>query len=143
MLQINFPDHDFKIKKKNSVTIIFDEVRKKWLELTPEEWVRQNFVQYLIQEKKYPAACIALEKLFLLGEMKKRFDIVVYKDHLPWILIECKKETMPLQESILKQVLIYNQVLKTDILVITNGRQSFATQIKENEFEILECLPVW
>lgn len=143
MLQINFPDHNFKIKKKNNTTIIFDKLRKKWLELTPEEWVRQNFVQYLIQEKKYPSACIALEKLFMLGELKKRFDIVVYKDHLPWMLIECKKENIPLKESILKQVLIYNQVLKTDILVITNGRQSFAARIKESVFEILEGLPVW
>ncbi|MEO7210427.1 MAG: type I restriction enzyme HsdR N-terminal domain-containing protein [Chitinophagaceae bacterium] len=143
MLQINFPDHDFKIKKKNNATIIFDVIRKKWLELTPEEWVRQNFVQYLIQEKKYPGACIALEKLFMLGEMKKRFDIVVYKDHLPWILIECKKENIPLQESILKQVLIYHQVLKTDILVITNGRQSFAAKVKEGSFEFIEDLPVW
>ncbi len=143
MLQINFPDHIFKIKKKNNATIIFDEIRKKWLELTPEEWVRQNFVQYLIQEKKYPAACIALEKLFMLGELKKRFDIVVYKDHLPWILIECKKENIPLQESILKQVLIYHQSLKTEILVITNGRQSFAAKVKESGFEILQNLPVW
>lgn len=143
MLEINFPEHNFKIKKKNDSTYIFDEIRKKWLALTPEEWVRQNFVQFLIQKQKFPSACIALEKLFKLDELKKRFDIVVYKNHIPWLLIECKKADMPLQESILKQVLIYNQALKTDILIITNGHQTFGVQVKNSGFSILQDFPEW
>ena len=143
MLQINFPEHEYKFKKQNDSTYIFDEIRKKWLELTPEEWVRQNFVQFLIQKQKFPSACIALEKLFKLGELKKRFDIVVYKNHIPWLLIECKKADIPLQESILKQVLIYNQVLKTNILIITNGLQSFGVRVNEKGFSILDHFPEW
>ncbi|MBS1730030.1 MAG: type I restriction enzyme HsdR N-terminal domain-containing protein [Bacteroidetes bacterium] len=143
MLSVQFPDHQFNLKKENNATFIFDEVRKKWLVLTPEEWVRQNFVQYLIKSKKYPSTCIALEKSFKLGEMKKRFDIVVYKNQVPWILVECKNEKIPLDESILKQVLIYHQKIKANILIITNGQQSFAVELKGDLSYQLQSLPEW
>ena len=85
MLIINYPEPEFRLKKEGSKEFIFDILRKQWLQLTPEEWVRQNFIQYLVKEKKYPASLIAVEKEIQLGELKKRFDILVYnKDHQPW-----------------------------------------------------------
>jgi hypothetical protein len=78
MLVINYPKPEFLIKQEGGKEIIFDPLRKRWLMLTPEEWVRQNFVQYLVREKKYPAALIAMEKMIKLGELRKRFDILVF-----------------------------------------------------------------
>ena len=91
MLMINYPEPSFRVKTEKGKECIFDPHRRKWLILTPEEWVRQNFIQYLIQVMNYPASLIALEKEIWLGEMKKRFDILVYnKDHQPWMIVECK-----------------------------------------------------
>src|SRR5882757_11124400 len=108
MLVINYPEPQFRIKKEMDKDWLFDPIRKKWLLLTPEEWVRQNFVQYLVRVKNYPAALIALEKELGLGELKKRFDILVYdRNHQPWMMIECKEMNVPLDESVLHQVLRY------------------------------------
>ncbi|UEG50179.1 type I restriction enzyme HsdR N-terminal domain-containing protein [Ferruginibacter lapsinanis] len=121
---------------------IFDAVRKQWVVLTPEEWVRQNFLQYLIQVKCYPASLIAIEKEIQLGELKKRFDIVVYDaSTLPWMIIECKEMNVPLDAAVLNQVLRYNQVLKVPFLVITNGSNTVAYSTKNNELIELLVLP--
>src|SRR3982751_128129 len=109
MLSIQFPEPDFRLKKEKEKDFIFDALRKKWLLLTPEEWVRQNFVQYLVQVKKYPAQLIALEKIIMLGELKKRFDILVYdSDHKPWMMIECKAPSIVLDETVVHQLLRYH-----------------------------------
>src|SRR5215510_4005408 len=122
MLTIKYPEPDFRIKKENDKDWLFDPIRKKWLVLTPEEWVRQNFVQYLIQVKKYPAALIAQEKLIQVGELKKRFDILVYNDHhQPLMMVECKAPSVPLTETVLHQLLRYHIAVPTGLLVITNG----------------------
>ena len=76
--------------------MIFDEYRKQWLHTYTEEWVRQNFLQYLVQVKRYPASLIAVEKEIYLGDLKKRFDIVVYKESKPWMIVECKEMKVPL-----------------------------------------------
>ncbi|MDQ6610054.1 MAG: type I restriction enzyme HsdR N-terminal domain-containing protein, partial [Bacteroidota bacterium] len=92
MIKINYPKYQFKIKKENNLEMIFDAFRKRWLVLTPEEWVRQNILQYLTEIKKYPAKLIAVEKEIYLGELKKRCDAVVYdRNTLPWMIIECKE----------------------------------------------------
>ena len=91
MLNINYPSFSFKIKQINNVDCIYDNIRKSWIVLTPEEWVRQNFIQYIIQTMQYPATLIAVEKEIKVGELKKRFDILIYKNNLPWMIIECKK----------------------------------------------------
>ena len=92
MLPVSYPDPTFKIKTDNGKELIFDGLRKRWVPLTSEEWVRQNFIQFLLQEKKYPSSLIAVEKEIKLGELKKRFDILVYdKEHRPWMMIECKE----------------------------------------------------
>src|SRR5688500_3845403 len=105
MIDIDFPAFDYKIKEEKGKEIIFDSFRKQWVLLTPEEWVRQNFLQYLVLRKKYPRSLIAVEREITLGDLKKRFDIVVFKEAKPWMIIECKEMNITLNESTLKQVL--------------------------------------
>jgi hypothetical protein len=131
MLTIQYPEPDFQIKKDEDKDIIFDSLRKKWLSLTPEEWVRQNFVHYLIKVKKYPATLIAIEKMIMLGELKKRFDILVYDtNHQPWMMIECKSPSVQLDETVLQQLLRYHISVPTGFLVITNGEYSYGTSFR-------------
>ncbi|HEU0063405.1 MAG TPA: type I restriction enzyme HsdR N-terminal domain-containing protein, partial [Flavisolibacter sp.] len=93
---VNYPEPDFRMKKEGDNTFIFDNIRKIWLLLTEEEWVRQNFIQYMTQVLKYPVAYIAVEKELILNEMKKRFDILVYdREFHPWMLVECKARQVP------------------------------------------------
>src|SRR4029079_4003204 len=124
MLQINFPQHNFRIKKENNRHLIFDEVRRLWVALTPEEWVRQNFLQYLIRVKNYSPSLISVEKMIKVGEMQKRYDIVVYKNNLPWMIIECKKNNVTINTAVIEQVIRYNMALSINYFVVTNGNQS-------------------
>jgi hypothetical protein len=106
MIEVLFPEPNFKMKKVGEKQYVFDTIRKVWLFLSDEEWVRQNFVNYLLKHMNYPSAMIALEKTIQLHELKKRFDILVYnKDHNPWMMIECKGHNIPLTENVLQQVL--------------------------------------
>jgi len=143
MLSIEFPAPDFRIKTEDQKDFIFDRLRKKWLLLTEEEWVRQNFIQYLIGVKKYPSTLIAQEKEIVLGELKKRFDILIYdKEHKPWMMIECKAGHISLDENVLQQILRYNISVPVQYVVITNGKISFAWQKKENELKLIKDLPM-
>jgi hypothetical protein len=143
MLQINFPQYNFRIKKENSKHLIFDEVRRLWVTLTPEEWVRQNFLQYLIQVKNYPLSLISVEKIIKVGELKKRYDIVVYKNNQPWMIIECKESNTAINTAVIEQVIRYNIALSTSYFVVTNGNASFAYEISGNSFTELTDLPVF
>ena len=129
-------------KKKDEKELIFDEVRKRWVVLTPEEWVRQNFLNYLIQIKKYPASLIAVEKKIKLGDLKKRFDIVVYdKNSKPRMIIECKEMNVVLDKKVLDQALRYNITLQAPYLVITNGSYCMAVSFENNMMTELDVLP--
>lgn len=142
MIKIAYPPHPFKIRQENNKEIIFDEVRKLWTRLTPEEWVRQNFLQYLLQVKKYPAALIAVEREIMLGELRKRFDLLVYNTgYQPWMMVECKSMNVTLNEKVLHQVLRYNLSVPVPVLVITNGSYVAALERKNGEARILEELP--
>jgi len=143
MLQVEYPSFNFRFKKENDKDLIFDEIRKKWIRLTPEEWVRQNFIQYLIQNKKYPASIIAVEKEIKLGNLKKRCDIVVYKSHLPWMIIECKEQNVVMNDVVLQQTLRYNITLQVQILVVTNGSLSYAFNIDNGTAKEINSLPEW
>jgi hypothetical protein len=142
MIIISYPEPAFRIKKENGKDFIFDALRKKWILLTPEEWVRQNFVQYLLLEKKYPSSLIAIEKEIRLGELKKRFDILVYDiKHQPWMMIECKSMEVPISESVLHQLLRYNISVPVNYLVLTNGVHCFAGSRKEGTLQELTEIP--
>ena len=142
MIKIKYPPYQAKIKKEATREFIFDEVRKRWVVLTPEEWVRQNFLQYIIAVKKYPASLIAVEKEVKLADLKKRFDIVVYdKDSRPWMIIECKEMNVELSKQVLDQVLRYNIAMQVPYLVITNGSYCMAFQCSDNKLIELDNLP--
>ncbi|MBL7734476.1 MAG: type I restriction enzyme HsdR N-terminal domain-containing protein [Chitinophagaceae bacterium] len=142
MIQIEYPDHHFRMKEEGGKEFIFDEIRRSWLRLTPEEWVRQNFVQYLLQVKRYPSSLLALEKRILVGELFKRFDILVYdRRHQPWMLIECKAMEVPLSGPTLEQVLRYNIAVPVPYLTITNGNACVVFQKKDDSLSALPALP--
>lgn len=126
MIIINYPNYSFKIKKNENKEFIFDTFRKRWVKLTPEEWVRQNFLQYLVQVKKYPESIISVEKELLLHDIKKRYDIVIYKQSKPYMIVECKEMNVELNDKTITQILTYNISLNVNILVITNGNNTFA-----------------
>jgi hypothetical protein len=137
MIKVEYPPYQPKIKQENNIEHIFDSYRNKWIVLTPEEWVRQNFLNYIVKVLNYPKTLIAIEKEIQLGELKKRFDIVVYdKNTQPWMVIECKEMDVPLTEKIMQQILNYNQSLKAKYLVITNGTTCMAFDVTTNQWVI-------
>jgi hypothetical protein len=142
MIKIEYPQHPFRIKNSNNQELIFDELRKSWLRLTPEEWVRQNFIQYLVQVMKYPSSLIAVEKEIQLGELKKRFDILVYDPGLqPWMMIECKEMNVEINEKVLHQLLRYNIAVPVRYMVITNGSYCVGYEKLNDKLGLLEYLP--
>lgn len=138
---IQYPPYNPRIKKEKEKEFIFDVLRKQWITLTPEEWVRQNFLNYLVQEKKYPPSLIAIEKEIIVGELKKRFDILIYKFNKPWMVIECKEMNIPLSQKVLQQVLNYNIQLQAKYVVITNGIENRGFTIIQNEINPIEAIP--
>ena len=143
MIKINFPKDKVKVKQQEGVNEIFDPIRKKWFLLTPEEWVRQNFVQYLLQNK-YPASLIAIEKEIKLGELKKRCDIVVYNRNMdPWMIIECKEMSVNLSEKTIAQILRYHITLPASFLIITNGSYTYGFEKKMDQFFEMDNMPAF
>jgi hypothetical protein len=143
MIAVQYPEPQFRMKNENGKQYIFDSIRKVWLLLTEEEWVRQNFVNYLITQLHYPSTVIALEKEISLNDLKKRFDILVYdREHKPWMLIECKEPKVNLNEDVLQQVLRYNISVPVEYIVITNGNTTVGWK-KGNQLELLETMPQW
>ncbi len=143
MIKIYYPHYPFKIKEEEiGKEFIFDELRRQWIRLTPEEWVRQNFVQYLVQIKKYPASYIAVERKMKLGEMNKRFDLLVFDSAArPWMMIECKAMNIALDKTVLWQVLHYNIAIPVKYLVVTNGEACYGYVKGVMDFEQIPVLP--
>ena len=144
MIQVNYPEPVFRFKEENGKEMIFDFIRKQWLFLNEEEWVRQNFIQFLVQELKYPLELIGVEKEIQLGDLKKRFDILVYdRDHKPWMLVECKAGEIDLDVKVLYQVLRYNISMPASFLVITNGNYTYAWEKAGDELKEIQQMPLW
>ena len=141
MIKIDYPEPRFRTKSENGKDWIFDEFRKRWIQISPEEWVRQNFLQWLVQIKKIPASLIAVEKEIKMGELKKRCDIVIYKESLPWMIVECKEMEVRLDEAVIKQILNYNVSLRVQYLIITNGSDTFAFELKDGKMILLSEIP--
>ena len=141
MNPIVYPSYPFKLQQVNGKDQIFDPFRKVWLVLTPEEWVRQNMLQYLVQTCQYPSALIAVEKTIQLGTLSKRFDILVYKDEKPWMIIECKEARVDINENTLSQILQYQQVLEADFLILTNGHTTVGAKIETGKWQALQHFP--
>ena len=141
MIVLPYPSYPFKIKAINGKDQIFDPFRKIWVVLTPEEWVRQNLLQYLVQTIHYPSSLIAVEKEIKLGELSKRFDIVVYKNEEPWMIIECKEAKVILNEKTMEQILQYQQVLTAQYLFISNGHETMGAKIESGKLQALQNFP--
>jgi hypothetical protein len=142
-MYIPFPDYHPKLKTADLKTQVWCIVRKKWVMFTKEEWVRQNWLNYLIEVLKYPASLIAVEKEIHLGELRKRVDILIYKNNSPWILIECKEQDVPLSEQTIQQILSYQTALQSGILIISNGNDTSAFQIIGTSVQPITELPTY
>ena len=130
MLQLNLPQYSFRIKKQNEKLVIFDSQRKRYVALTPEEWVRQNFIRFLIEEKGYPAAYLAIEKQLNMNGMKKRCDAILYNEHArPFLIIELKAPNVAISQATFDQVAVYNAKLKVDFFIISNGIEHFCCKV--------------
>ena len=143
MLKIDFPSPSFKTKTKENKAYIFDEVRKKWVYLTPEEWVRQNIIAYLLAKLEYPVSLLAIEKEIAVNNLKRRCDIVVYSNNVPWMIIECKEPETPLNEKVLTQILNYNISLQVRYLIISNGKDTWGWKIENNKAEMINNFPLY
>jgi len=145
MIAIEFPKPDFKLVREGGKELIFDPYRKKYVALTPEEWVRQNFLNYLVKSLQYPHKLIGIEKEIYLGELKKRCDIVVYNRAMqPWMIVECKEMNVPLSLLTVEQIARYHMVLQAVYLVITNGVNTYCgLQRPEQGWEFLAALPAY
>ncbi len=135
MIDLNLPAYNFKIKSSENKRLIFDNIRKKYVVITPEEWVRQHYVSYLIAEKKYPISLISVEKQLLVNGLKKRTDILIFnKKGTPEIIVECKAPSIPITQQTFDQIARYNLKLKAKFLIVTNGLEHFYCQMDfENE----------
>lgn len=144
MQKLNLPEYTFKFNVCNDKQQIFDVVRKKWVVLTEEEWVRQNFVAWLIHVKRCPLGLIAIEKELSLNSLKKRYDIVVYNSqHLPALLVECKAPGINVTQKVFDQAARYNMVLNVNYLVVTNGINHYCCFIDtfNKEFSFIDDVP--
>jgi hypothetical protein len=144
MQKLNLPNYKFKLKSNENKTLIFDNLRKKYMILTPEEWVRQHFVQFLIEEKNYPPTLIAIEKQVVVNNLKKRSDILVFnKEGNPDIIVECKAPKIKITQATFDQIARYNLKLSANFLIVTNGLTHFYCKMdfKKETYVFLKEIP--
>jgi hypothetical protein len=144
--ELNLPQYTFKIAGKEGEEMILDPVRRKFVKLTPEEWVRQNFIQYLISEGKYPAGLLGIEVMFRLNKLRRRVDILVHNRRgEPVLIVECKSPDVKLDEKVFEQIATYNMKFKVPYLIVTNGLHHYACRINHQEmkFEYLLVIPLY
>jgi hypothetical protein len=144
MQELNLPTFEFKIKQQEHKKQIFDSIRKKYVALTPEEWVRQHFIHFLVFHKNYPASRIAIEASLKLNQLQKRADILIYdKSAKPHLMVECKAPDVKITQDTFDQIARYNMVFNVNYLVVTNGIQHFCCEINytNRSFTYLKDIP--
>jgi hypothetical protein len=144
MQPLNFDMYPFRFKNSENKVSIFDEIRKKFIILTPEEWVRQHVVQYLLQEKKYPKSLINVEKVLKINGLVKRYDVVVFNsDGSIQIIVECKAPEIKIAQNTFDQIARYNLTLQSSFLMVTNGLHHYYCQmdLENQKYIFLEELP--
>jgi hypothetical protein len=144
MQKLNFPSYSFRFKNSENKVSIFDDIRKKFIILTPEEWVRQHTVQYLLQDKNYPKSYLNVEKLITINDIHKRYDIVVFKPNGDlFLLIECKAPEVRISQATFDQIARYNLKLNAQYLMVTNGVNHYFCQMdfEKEQYVFLEKLP--
>ncbi len=135
MFDLNLPKYTFKTKRENDSIFIFDRCRQKFVALTPEEWVRQNMVEYIIQAKNFPPARIANEVTVVINGMNKRSDSVIYdKEMRPRVILEYKAPSVKITQKVFDQIATYNFELDVDLLIVSNGLEHYCCKMdKENK----------
>ena len=144
MEQLNFKTYPFRFKNSENKIAIFDIIRKKFILLTPEEWVRQHVVRFLLEEKKYPKSLVNVEKVITLNGLTKRYDIVVYnKNGGIEILVECKAPSVKIDQTTFDQIARYNMVLNANYLMVTNGLEQYYCQMDyiNKKYSFLKEIP--
>lgn len=141
---LNFPEnYHFRFKQINKRPLIFCTIRKQWLSLTPEEWVRQHVLHWLINNKKYPTTAIVSEHSLNLNGTKKRADIIIYKQQQPFLVVECKAHHVKVTEDTFEQATRYNMALNAKYIMLSNGFNHFYCLLdsEKKSFSFLEELP--
>lgn len=142
MRQLSFPQYSFKVKTEDGKQQIFDELRRKFMVLTPEEWVRQHVIKYLIEEKGYPPLLIAVEKSINVNGLSRRCDIICYNSKGEVLMIvECKAPEVKISQETFDQVVKYHLSIKAKSIVVTNGMNHYACLIFGNEYTFLKEIP--
>lgn len=144
MQKLNFPAYSFRFKNSENKAAIFDEIRKKFIILTPEEWVRQHVVQFFLQEKKYPKSYINVEKVLKINNLNKRYDLVVFNpDGSIFALVECKAPEIKISQNTFDQIARYNMTLKAQYLMVTNGHNHYFCQMDYQQecYHFMQELP--
>jgi len=146
MESLNLPTYSFNIKFQGQRKYIFDTLRKKYVLLTPEEWVRQNFLKFLTENKNYPASLIFVEMEFKLNTLSKRCDAVVFnRSGNPILIVECKAPSVKIDKLVFEQIARYNMQLKVDYLIVTNGLSHYCCKIdfEKSTYVFLPDIPFY
>ena len=146
MRELNFPRYSFRFKNSENKVAVFDELRKKFVLLTPEEWVRQHVVQFLLQEKNFPKSLLNVEKQLKVHDLIKRYDVLAYQPNGSiHLVVECKAASVPITQDTFDQIARYNLALKATYLMVTNGLQHYFCQLdyEAEKYHFLQDLPEW
>ncbi|MGY5850289.1 type I restriction enzyme HsdR N-terminal domain-containing protein [Salegentibacter sp. F14] len=146
MLDLNFPQYRFRFKNNQNKIAVFDELRKKFVVLTPEEWVRQHCIRFLIENKNYPKSLINAEKQLKLGKLVKRYDLIVYNsDGSIFLIVECKAPGVKITQDTFDQIARYNLSLQAEYLMLSNGLEHYYCQMdyEQETYIFLKELPQW
>ena len=144
MIQLNLPSADFRIREEKGKRLIFDSLRRKYVKLTPEEWVRQHFVNYLTQHKGYPTALLANEMELKIGTKRLRCDTLLYNRYMqPRMIIEYKAPHITISQQVFEQIASYNTLLHVDYLVVSNGLQNYCCKMnyEQHSMQFLKQIP--
>lgn len=144
MQKLNFPDYTFRFKNSENKVAIFDEIRKKFIVLTPEEWVRQHVVKYILEQKGYPKSHVNVEKIIKINGLTKRYDVVIFQpDGSIFLLVECKAPGITISQNTFDQIARYNMSLNAVHLMVTNGLNHYFCQMdyEQEKYFFLQDLP--
>ncbi|MBK7214629.1 MAG: type I restriction enzyme HsdR N-terminal domain-containing protein [Bacteroidales bacterium] len=146
MVKLNFPSFEFKMIVKENQDWIFDPIRKKYVRLTPEEWVRQHLISYLLETREVPAGLLGVEKQISVNRLSRRFDVCIFgRNGLPLLLGECKAPSIAITSEVFDQAARYNLVLKANYFIITNGLDIFCCKMdfENKRYLFLDEIPVF
>ena len=146
MQDLNFPKFDFRFKSNENNISIFDVIRKKFVVLQPEEWVRQHCLHFLMDSKNYPKSLINVEKELIVNTLKKRYDIVIFNpDGSIFLIVECKAPSIKISQATFDQIARYNMTLESQFLMVTNGLNHYYCKVNasESRYEFLRELPIY